>query len=149
MKLDGQYNIIFQQPHSQLNEGNFKTFNGVCENFTPSGKCVFLNDENEMLVVHYNDIVQMKPVKKEYVNKEMFNKYLNIYLERLKNESEAVIVKKDEFELIKKYWLAPIFTEFPYSEQRDAGNDIEWLIGEVEKLRSQISELRGGSYETN
>lgn len=37
-------------------------FEGVCENFTPAGKCAFRNKDNEMLLVYYEDIVQMYPL---------------------------------------------------------------------------------------
>lgn len=38
------------------------TFEGKCENFTTNDKCAFRNEDNEMLLVHYKDIVQMKPL---------------------------------------------------------------------------------------
>jgi NTP pyrophosphatase (non-canonical NTP hydrolase) len=37
---------------------------------------------------------------------------------------------------IKNYWLAPEFTKFPYNEQRDAHNDILYLMEKVEELQS-------------
>jgi hypothetical protein len=40
------------------------TFVGIVENFNPTGNCVFWNeDKKEMLVVDYNYISVMKPVK--------------------------------------------------------------------------------------
>lgn len=38
------------------------SFEGKCENFVPTDKCAFINENNEMLLVHYKDIVQMKPL---------------------------------------------------------------------------------------
>ena len=38
------------------------TFEGKCENFTTNDKCAFINEDNETLLVHYKDIIQMKPL---------------------------------------------------------------------------------------
>jgi hypothetical protein len=54
-----------------------------------------------------------------------------------------------EYEKIKSYWLAPIFKEFPYNEQRDHNNDIAWLIEQIdskEKALTDIKELTYGKY---
>lgn len=58
MELNGQYRVYFRHPLG----GNMKieNFIGKCENFTPADKCVFSNQYNQMLIVHYKDIVQMK-----------------------------------------------------------------------------------------
>lgn len=50
--------------------------------------------------------------------------------------------QKNEFQAIKEFWSAPIFTEFDYHEQRDSGNDISWLIEYIEKLQAEVNTLR-------
>lgn len=64
MKLSGQYVLMFKHPNAPKDEGRIETFKGVCENFIATGKCAFSNDENEMLLVNYKDIVQMKPFRR-------------------------------------------------------------------------------------
>jgi hypothetical protein len=57
------YIVMYKNPKQpkDLRE-RFEVFEGVCENFAPSGKCAFSNGL-EKLIVHYDDILQMKPIK--------------------------------------------------------------------------------------
>lgn len=63
-QINGKYIVMFKKPNSKFmrNETTYQTFEGVCENFVTTGKCAFSNENNEMLIVHYDDIVQLKPV---------------------------------------------------------------------------------------
>jgi hypothetical protein len=69
MELNGWYVVIFKKPYSIYNStiktGNTMQFVGKCENFNPTGLCAFSNDKNEMLLVHYIDILQMIPTEKQ------------------------------------------------------------------------------------
>lgn len=60
MKPEGTYVVTFKNPNDYVDEYNFFKFIGVCENFIPTGKCAFKNENNQMLIVHYDDIVQMR-----------------------------------------------------------------------------------------
>jgi hypothetical protein len=64
MQLSGQYAVMFKHPNISANDSKIETFRGICENFVTTGICAFSNDENEMLIVSYKDIVQMKPIRK-------------------------------------------------------------------------------------
>ncbi len=66
MELTGKYTVMFKHPmdDGDSRSRSIENFTGKCENFTPKGKCVFSNDENVMLIVEYNDIVQMKPARR-------------------------------------------------------------------------------------
>jgi hypothetical protein len=64
-QIKGYYHVIFKYP-KQTNEriksqiqAKVSQFDGSCENFTGNGKCVFRNDKDELLLVDYDDIVQM------------------------------------------------------------------------------------------
>jgi hypothetical protein len=63
-KINGKYIVMFKKPNSRnvKNETTYQTFEGVCENFVTTGKCAFSNEDGEMLIVHYDDIVQLKPI---------------------------------------------------------------------------------------
>jgi hypothetical protein len=63
-QIKGKYIIMFKKPRDKWvkNETKYETFEGACKNFVPSGKCAFSNEDNEMLIVPYDDIVQLKPV---------------------------------------------------------------------------------------
>lgn len=60
MELNGEYLVHYKNPNQHLNDEGFKWFIGKCENFVPTGTCVFSNNDNEMLIVRYRDIVQMR-----------------------------------------------------------------------------------------
>lgn len=51
------------------------TFIGVCENFYPSGSCVFYNPKNGILVVDYRKILLMERCKddfyKRYISRDI------------------------------------------------------------------------------
>lgn len=63
MTLNGEYIVIFKDPNSSIKDFVRYLFRGKCENFVPAGVCAFSNDNNEMLLVRYEDIVQMRLVK--------------------------------------------------------------------------------------
>lgn len=64
--INGKYIVMFKKPRDRWirNETKYETFEGICENFVTTGKCAFTNENQEMLIVHYDDIVQLKPVIK-------------------------------------------------------------------------------------
>lgn len=64
MELAGEYIVYYKHPNADTRECKFERFTGKCENFV-SQNCVFSNELNEMLVVQFKDIVQMKPLKKK------------------------------------------------------------------------------------
>lgn len=56
------YIVMYKNPRQPKDvREKFEVFEGVCENFMPTGKCAFSNDK-EKLIVHYDDIIQMKPI---------------------------------------------------------------------------------------
>ncbi len=59
MELNGEYIIYYKNPNQSLHEDDYRRFVGKCENFT-SGTCAFSNENNEMLIVRYKDIIQMR-----------------------------------------------------------------------------------------
>lgn len=63
MGLSGEYVVLFKHPEQSIRDPKVERFKGFCENFHPSGKCAFRNEKNEMLVVRYEDIIQMKLTK--------------------------------------------------------------------------------------
>ena len=63
MELKGEYIVYYKHPKSDRREGIINRFVGTCENFVGSGNCVFRNENKELLVVQFQDIVQMKPDK--------------------------------------------------------------------------------------
>lgn len=67
MSLTGKYIVVFKHPRYRSYEYGLRieAFEGKCDNFTSTGNCAFSNDKGEMLIVHYRDIVQMKPVPSE------------------------------------------------------------------------------------
>jgi hypothetical protein len=60
MELNGVYVVRFKDPSCPKDVDYYKSFVGKCENFNPSGKCAFSNENNEMLIVDYKDISQMR-----------------------------------------------------------------------------------------
>ena len=60
MKLNGTYVVRFRDPNCPKDVCVYNTFVGECENFVPTGTCAFSNENNEMLIVHFKDIVQMR-----------------------------------------------------------------------------------------
>jgi hypothetical protein len=68
-QIKGYYHVIFKYP-KQTNEriktqiqAKVSQFDGMCENFVANGKCAFRNDRDELLLVDYDDIVQMFPIE--------------------------------------------------------------------------------------
>lgn len=67
-QVEGTYQVLYKSPFSyrDRSKGSFQNklykFEGECENFSPD-KCVFRNDEDEVLIVAYEDIIQMSCVK--------------------------------------------------------------------------------------
>lgn len=57
-QIYGNYKVIYKHPRGD----RVKTFVGKCENFTPVGKSAFSNDKHQLLLVDYNDIVQLIPL---------------------------------------------------------------------------------------
>jgi len=57
------YRIYYKNPQDTYDDKKFKVFKGKIENFVPTSVCAFLNDNGEMLHVHYRDIIQMSPIK--------------------------------------------------------------------------------------
>ncbi|MDH6674315.1 hypothetical protein M2277_005007 [Paenibacillus sp. LBL] len=60
MELSGTYVVLYKHPEDSKRFRYLYSFIGRCQNFTPNGLCAFSNEKNEMLLVNYNDIVQMK-----------------------------------------------------------------------------------------
>lgn len=61
MDIKGQYIVLFKSPRaSSVGDPPLFKFTGECDNFTPTGICAFSNQNNEMLLVSYKDIVQMR-----------------------------------------------------------------------------------------
>lgn len=60
MELNGEYIVVFKHPDDDTSTPNYRKFVGKCDNFVPSGVCAFSNDNNEMLIVRYRDIAQMR-----------------------------------------------------------------------------------------
>jgi hypothetical protein len=63
MRLNGRYVVMFKHPNASSKGAKIETFKGVCENFISLDLCAFKNDDDEMLLVNYKDILQMKPIK--------------------------------------------------------------------------------------
>jgi hypothetical protein len=63
-QINGKYIVMFKKPNSAYvrNETKYQIFEGICENFVTNGKCAFSNEDKQMLIVHYDDIMQLKPV---------------------------------------------------------------------------------------
>ncbi|MBL4951090.1 hypothetical protein JK635_02395 [Neobacillus sp. YIM B02564] len=68
MKINGVYVVLYKSPKmpNERIRGQFlhklSCFVGECENFT-TRICAFRNEENEFLLVDYEDIVQMHLAK--------------------------------------------------------------------------------------
>jgi hypothetical protein len=63
MELQGWYKVIYKHPMERYSShAKFEWFRGKCVNFYPSGLCAFDNEQGLMLLVRYQDIVQMKPL---------------------------------------------------------------------------------------
>ncbi len=68
MKLNGKYLVIYKDPRVDVSYNNrsivenkiLQKFVGHCENFTTSGLIAFSNENGEMLLVKYYDIIQMR-----------------------------------------------------------------------------------------
>jgi hypothetical protein len=66
-QINGTYFVEYKSPKcsTERTQRQIQTrifnFEGVCENFTTSGKCAFRNNNNEMLLVDYHDIIQLSP----------------------------------------------------------------------------------------
>lgn len=67
MKLNGKYLVIYKDPRIDVSYDNrgvvekkIQKFVGYCENFTTSGLIAFSNENGEMLLVKYYDIIQMR-----------------------------------------------------------------------------------------
>lgn len=59
---EGKYLVKYQKRDDKIPY----TFKGVCENFAPSGLSAFWNkDKEEMLLIHYRDILGLYPIKQE------------------------------------------------------------------------------------
>lgn len=70
-KPQGEYIIYYRRPKEPIKIMTApQSFQGRCLNFTPAGKCAFANNENQYLVVHYCDILQLVPIKKNEVSRE-------------------------------------------------------------------------------
>lgn len=67
-QIKGKYNVLYKNPSaiSQRGVGELQCtvyqFEGECENFTGRGLCAFRDKEDRMLLVHFNDIVQLSPI---------------------------------------------------------------------------------------
>lgn len=67
-QIKGNYNVLYKNPNaiSQRGVGELQCtvyqFEGECENLTANGLCAFRNKEDRMLLVHFNDIVQLSPI---------------------------------------------------------------------------------------
>ena len=60
MELSGEYIVYFKHPEASKQSSRIYKFIGKCENFTPVGLCAFSNNNKEMLLVNYRDVVQMR-----------------------------------------------------------------------------------------
>lgn len=60
-QIDGKYRVMYKHP-SQYTDRQANAFEGVCENFS-TGLSAFRNDKNELLLVNYHDIIQLKPIR--------------------------------------------------------------------------------------
>lgn len=65
-QINGTYQILFKHPNASAHRNNsgsiefgIQKFIGECDNFTTCGKCSFRNDKDELLLVDYQDIMQM------------------------------------------------------------------------------------------
>ena len=68
MELKGEYSVIYKHPEWRRKDGSLYRFAGICENFVGSGgNCVFRNDKDEVIIVQFEDIIQMRPFKKSKV----------------------------------------------------------------------------------
>lgn len=64
MKPTGEYYIVYKRPLLPYSSSMKPlVFKGEVLNFTPTGKCVFKNEKEQYLVTHYNDILQLEPLK--------------------------------------------------------------------------------------
>ena len=59
MNINGRYIVFYKYPNRSRQDSRLGVFEGYCENFAPSGKCVFSNENGEMLIIEYQDIIQM------------------------------------------------------------------------------------------
>jgi len=66
----GRYKVFYKSPKdtNQRQNGSYENklliFEGEIENFVTNGNnlCAFRNEENEVLLVNFADIVQMSPI---------------------------------------------------------------------------------------
>ena len=74
MEVKGKYLVKYKYPMSIVErfkdqvQNTLLTFEGECANFCPNGSCAFSNENNEMLVVAYADIVQMSLIEEGKTN---------------------------------------------------------------------------------
>lgn len=67
-QIKGEYLVIYKSPRSQIErvrgaiQSKVFSFVGVCENFLPTGISAFRSENNEMLLVDYQDIIQLQPL---------------------------------------------------------------------------------------
>lgn len=67
MKLNGKYLVIYKDPRTDVSydnrgvvENKIQKFVGHCENFTAGRLIAFSNENSEMLLIRYYDIIQMR-----------------------------------------------------------------------------------------
>lgn len=67
-QVKGKYKVVYKYPLQDVDrrrrilQGTYGVFEGVCENFS-THLSAFSNDNGQMLLVDYDDIIQMRPIK--------------------------------------------------------------------------------------
>ena len=67
-KANGKYQVYYKSPFQNIDrkhrmiQSKISMFEGVCENFS-THLSAFSNDKGELLLIDYEDIIQLKPIK--------------------------------------------------------------------------------------
>lgn len=67
-QINGNYLVIYKSPRTPVErvrgsvKSNVFSFTGECESFTTDELCIFRNEDKELLLVDYQDIVQLQPL---------------------------------------------------------------------------------------
>lgn len=65
--ISGKYKVTYKSPRisvdrrNRATENKIYTFEGICENFS-THLSAFLNDKDQLLLVDYEDIIQLQPL---------------------------------------------------------------------------------------
>lgn len=61
--------VIYKKPNQYIErfkkrvEIKLQSFTGICEHFDTKGLCTFVSKDDRLLLVHYDDIIQLSPVE--------------------------------------------------------------------------------------